>query len=280
MPRKRFFHTGEFAKIVGVNKRTLHYYDAEGIFRPAHVEPNGYRSYSFRQFYPFFLIRQFRAMGLDLAEIKEYMEHRSPARLDALLAAQQEWLRGELARVKRQMQSVRNQRALLAQARTVVCDTVARQHLPEAHLILSRNTRELAAKGDENGLESAAMEHVRYVIDQQASVGYAIGAMIALEDFLTPGSEERESYYFTITDRPIRQIAPARAHLRPAGDYLVTYFRGDYYDTAPSYARLRAYLAAHHLTPGPFSYEESIIEEMSSRDVRDYLTRIVIPICA
>ena len=48
MARKRSFHTGEFARIVGVNKRTLHYYDEEGIFRPAHVEPNGYRSYSFQ----------------------------------------------------------------------------------------------------------------------------------------------------------------------------------------------------------------------------------------
>ena len=64
MARKRSFHTGEFARIVGVNKRTLHYYDAQGIFRPARVEPNGYRSYSFQQFYPFYMLRHFRAMGL------------------------------------------------------------------------------------------------------------------------------------------------------------------------------------------------------------------------
>ena len=100
MARKLSFHTGEFAKIVGVNKRTLHYYDEEGIFRPAHVEPNGYRSYSFQQFYPFYMLRHFRSMGLDLAEIKEYMEHRSPARLDALLTEQQAWLTGEMERLR------------------------------------------------------------------------------------------------------------------------------------------------------------------------------------
>ncbi len=29
-----------------------------------------------------------------------------------------------------------------------------------------------------------------------------------------------------------------------------------------------------------YSYEESILEEMSSRDVRDYLTRILVPVVA
>ena len=92
MKRRLTFHTGEFARIVGVNKRTLHYYDEQGIFKPDHVAENGYRSYSFRQFYPFYLLRMLRGMGLEISEIKEYMEHRSPARLDALLGEQQQWL--------------------------------------------------------------------------------------------------------------------------------------------------------------------------------------------
>ena len=74
MKRRLTFHTGEFARIVGVNKRTLHYYDEQGIFKPDHVAENGYRSYSFRQFYPFYLLRMLRGMGLEISEIKEYME--------------------------------------------------------------------------------------------------------------------------------------------------------------------------------------------------------------
>ena len=50
MARRMTFHTGEFARITGVNKRTLHYYDSEGIFSPDSIEPNGYRAYSSRQF--------------------------------------------------------------------------------------------------------------------------------------------------------------------------------------------------------------------------------------
>ena len=58
------FQTGEFAKLCGVNKRTLHYYDEQGIFSPDHVGENHYRYYSARQRYPFIMIRLRRQMGL------------------------------------------------------------------------------------------------------------------------------------------------------------------------------------------------------------------------
>lgn len=280
MARKRSFHTGEFARIVGVNKRTLHYYDAQGIFRPARVEPNGYRSYSFQQFYPFYMLRHFRAMGLDLAEIKEYMEHRSPARLDALLTEQQAWLTGELARLQHQMRIVRNQRALLAQAAHVTCGRVEEVVLPAAHLVISRNVRKLALQGDSPTLERAMTEHLRYVFEHKADAGYGMGFMLSPEEYLTPGRENFESYYFTVTERPLRAIERPYRFERSAGRYLVTYFAGDYEDTARPYALLRDYLRVHHLRAAGYSYEESILEEMSSRDVRDYLTRILVPVAA
>lgn len=278
MARKLSFHTGEFAKIVGVNKRTLHYYDEEGIFRPAHVEPNGYRSYSFQQFYPFYMLRHFRSMGLDLAEIKEYMEHRSPARLDALLTEQQAWLTGEMERLRHQMRIVRNQRALLAQAEKIVCGRVEEVERKAAHLILSENVRTLARSGETPTIERVIIEHLRYVAERRADAGFGIGVMISPEEYLTPGRENIESYYFTVTEQPLRAIDKAYRWQRPAGRYLVTYFAGDYEDTRASYDLLRAYLAAHDLRAVGFAYEESILEDTSSRDVRDYLTRILVPV--
>ena len=183
MARKLSFHTGEFAKIVGVNKRTLHYYDEEGIFRPAHVEPNGYRSYSFQQFYPFYMLRHFRSMGLDLAEIKEYMEHRSPARLDALLTEQQAWLTGEMERLRHQMRIVRNQRALLAQAEKIVCGRVEEVERKAVHLILSENVRTLARSGETLTIERVIIEHLRYVAERRADAGFGIGVMISPEEY-------------------------------------------------------------------------------------------------
>ena len=45
--------TGQFAKIVRVSKDTLFYYDKIGLFKPEIVSKNGYRYYSYNQYYTF-----------------------------------------------------------------------------------------------------------------------------------------------------------------------------------------------------------------------------------
>ena len=84
MHKQVIFHTGEFARMVGVNKKTLHYYDAQGIFCPDSVAPNGYRCYSSRQLYAFQLIRTLRELGLSLEEIRSSLARRSPQGLTTL----------------------------------------------------------------------------------------------------------------------------------------------------------------------------------------------------
>ena len=46
MKNKKYFLTsGEFAKMNGSNKRTLHYYNDIGLFRPEMIDENGYHYY-------------------------------------------------------------------------------------------------------------------------------------------------------------------------------------------------------------------------------------------
>lgn len=40
-----FFRTGEFARMLSVEKSVLIYYDRIGLFCPVHVDSNGYRCY-------------------------------------------------------------------------------------------------------------------------------------------------------------------------------------------------------------------------------------------
>lgn len=44
-----FFRTGEFARMLSVEKSVLIYYDRIGLFCPVHVDGNGYRCYSAEQ---------------------------------------------------------------------------------------------------------------------------------------------------------------------------------------------------------------------------------------
>lgn len=63
----------EFAKLHGVNKRTLHYYDRVGLFEPVYKESNRYRYYDCMQSIDFENIRMLRELNMGINEIKEYL---------------------------------------------------------------------------------------------------------------------------------------------------------------------------------------------------------------
>ena len=56
--------TAQFAKLHEVNKRTLHYYDEIGLFRPLTKAENGYRYYDISQSIDFEYIRMLKEFYL------------------------------------------------------------------------------------------------------------------------------------------------------------------------------------------------------------------------
>lgn len=69
------FSIGEMAKINNLSVQALRHYDKVGIIKPSYInEETGYRYYSANQFVIVDLIKQCKAMGLSLDEIKEIIE--------------------------------------------------------------------------------------------------------------------------------------------------------------------------------------------------------------
>ncbi len=83
-----YYKTGEFAELVGLNKRTLHYYDEIGIFRPSYVGENGYRYYSVNQMDQLALIVTLRDLGVSLKDIRTCLDSSDVEQLNHLLEEQ------------------------------------------------------------------------------------------------------------------------------------------------------------------------------------------------
>ena len=94
-----FFRTGEFARMLSVEKSVLIYYDRIGLFCPVHVDSNGYRCYSAEQTRDFHFIRLLRDLGLSLDEIAAALSARDAASLEALFRARASALDREIARL-------------------------------------------------------------------------------------------------------------------------------------------------------------------------------------
>ena len=84
--KKYLYTTGEFAKLNGVNKRTLHYYDEIGLFSPEIKGENGYRYYTCFQMVQLELILILRRAGLSIEEIIRYQQSPSGTSFADLLA--------------------------------------------------------------------------------------------------------------------------------------------------------------------------------------------------
>ncbi len=98
---KKYFRTAEFAQMAGLNKKTLHYYDEIGLFRPAYVNEKGYRFYTVLQLDRLALIVALRDLGLPLKKIHEYLECRDSDRLDRLLEEQGHEIDRRIAQLRR-----------------------------------------------------------------------------------------------------------------------------------------------------------------------------------
>lgn len=71
--KESYLQAAAFAALAGVNKKTLHYYDEIGLFRPAYVNEKGYRFYTPFQLDRLALIITLRDLGVPLQVIREYL---------------------------------------------------------------------------------------------------------------------------------------------------------------------------------------------------------------
>lgn len=83
----------EIAKLSGVSVRTLHYYDSIDLLRPAYVNSNGYRQYSFADVEKLQKIILLKEVGFSLVDIKKVMVNRNEETQRFILEKQQEILR-------------------------------------------------------------------------------------------------------------------------------------------------------------------------------------------
>lgn len=87
----------ELARLRKVTSETLRHYDRVGLIKPDYVDPQTrYRYYSIRQYERLGTIKELRALGLSIDEIKEYFDGRNLEKSLAILKERQRLLIREI----------------------------------------------------------------------------------------------------------------------------------------------------------------------------------------
>lgn len=263
------FTTGAFAALCGVSKHTLFHYDAVGVFSPGVKGENGYRYYGAAQIEVFHVISALKELDMPLADIKAYLDRRSPRELAALLEQKERALTRKLAELRRTRDLLRRKLALTREAMAVTPGEFFFREEAAATLICT----EAPYFFDDESTALAVAEHVAYLNAHDIWSPYPIGAML---DPAAVGAGEGEGWYshlYTRVDRPGRGV---NVFEKPAGRYLNFCHDKGYDDLPAVYHTVLDYAARAGLSlRGPF-YEDVLLDELSVRGYQRYMLQISI----
>ncbi len=96
----------DMAKLHGLTRQTLIYYDSIDLFKPDRVDDNGYRMYSWRQIPHLREICFLRSLGIELKEIAEHFENRNPEQELEFLRNRKQSIEQEIARLQKARENI------------------------------------------------------------------------------------------------------------------------------------------------------------------------------
>lgn len=266
----KYFNSGEFAKLCGVNKQTLIYYDNMEIFSPEITDTNGYRYYSYKQYDIFNIILALKEMNTSLKEIKMYLDNRTPDTLVELFEARKLELNREIQKLNRVSQLIEVKINITKQASKINYKGVRLEEKQEEYLILSKPIRQ----HDYKIYFKTLVEYINYCYDNNLDDGYPVSSIISKENILTQNYSHLSYYYIKINNK----IDIEYCFVKPKGKYAIIYHYGDYENTHKTYNILLKYLKENKLNIISNSYESTILDSLSVKNPADYITELSVQV--
>ncbi len=266
MKKKQFLYsTGKFAKLNGINKRTLHYYDEIGLFSPEFKDENGYRYYTCFQSVQLELILILRKIGLSIEEIIRYQQSPSGASLAELITEKKRLIDQsvqELLRTKTFLEQKSDKLSLSLTAEHAKVEMIT---LPKQRILLSGP---ITGAFDDDDFAVAGEFSLR--LKEVFGLYDNFGSRIQAEQILSGNCHNYDCFFaYGRADIDIYDT------IRPAGSYLRTFCVGGWERLEEVYRILCRFAEYNHLELSGYAYEEGL-NEMSLKDRDGYITMILV----
>lgn len=265
MNKKRYCSTGEFARLAGVTKHTLFYYDETGLFSPEIKLENGYRYYAYEQLDVFDIIWMLKELDVSLEKIKEYMDRRTPERLLELLQNEDEIVRKKIKELNKTREWIQKKKKALEDTISVNPGEITIREEPMRYLI-----QRMVSSADER---IWAQEIGNLFNDcEQAGIKshYGIGYRQNMEDISAGIFDNYHIFYEMLDQKP----AKIEYEVKPAGMYLIAYHTGSYRSIGDTYRKMLTHAMHSGIILGSYCYEDSLLDSLTVSGEEEYLTKI------
>lgn len=265
----KLFTIGQFATLHEINKKTLMWYDEIGLLKPACIQENGYRYYTYQQSFTLEIILMLRELNISTSEIRGFLEHRSAAALETLLGE-------KLAELDQTISHLMAIKKVMADRRQDMV-TLRGLDLSDIQIITKKEPHYFVTVDISQGLpfESELELVVRAAKDYQLHRlrDATYGAMLPV-DRLYAKEFDRYSDLYLELPFPTHKTG---LHVQPPGAYLRAFCQGNWERLPHRYQEILAYAEARHLRFSGFAYEKGL-NEIVLDTMDDYITQIELPI--
>lgn len=268
--KKIYFPTGKFAKLFGISKKTLFYYDEIGLFKPEKILPNGYRLYSNTQIELLNAIYTLKDVGMNLKEIKKFIDKRNPKDIINILNFEIDELEKEITRLELKKQSLLNKVKIINEGENFNNDIYI-EIQKEEYLTFSNKLNNNAE--DFFDLQEYLC-HLTYCFDNNLNIGYPVGITISKENLEKGNFTEYERYFTKVN----KNFSIQNIKIKKEGTYVVGYSKGYYDKTYIAYKKILNFINKNKLTISGCSYEQVLIDEFVTPNIDDYIIKISIPV--
>lgn len=243
----KLYKVAEFARLCGLPKDTVLYYDRIGLLRPAKVGSNGYRYYTFDQLFTANLIEGLKLSHMTLDEIRDFMSAPDVDAYHAQAARSLDELEQRIRLLQQAHASITVVDKLSGEWVEYGCGEPFASEMPQAGFLVHpkpfshfddgvRFPRQLKELLDFAHVEDLAfvplVGELRFGEEAQ---GVQAGSYAALRVFDSP-----------------RELSSFSYHVRPQGAYLCANFFGSYDELPGFYAAFRKMAAdAQHRVSEP-----------------------------
>ncbi len=252
-----------FARLSGISRPNLIFYDKIGLLQPAKRGNNGNRYYSQYQLGTTYMILILREIGLSLAEIGTFSKHRTPERMSALFSLQKKKARQGIQKLQDAIDVMQVYVQMAEEVEDIRADKITIQRCAADPIFpgpaIDYSTGKTYAQ--------AIIDFWHYCQAAHIPLNYPLGARISKKQLMAGEWHKPEQLYLRTRHSSKRKTA---------GLYAVGYARGNYGQTDGLYKRLVRYIRKCGYVIAGEAYEEYPLNEVSIQNPQDFLIRIAI----
>lgn len=271
MLETKLFNISEFAKISGVTRQTLIYYDRIGLFSPAVTDENKYRKYSHSQIETISAITVLTDLGVPLKKIKTILSDVSPEKTVEVLNYQLDIIKEKITELgdlenmlSLRINQIKNGEEASLNLNRFFFETVEKD-------IPFYVGKELNCKQTDIP-DEVMIDFFTTLENTKIPMIFSMGALKKAAAVINGKADELSRVSFRLSDEKNANF------FMPRGKYLVGYGKGDYGNVKDFYDKMLDYVNKNNLCPQGFFYEEYLIDELSEKNPDNFIFKVGVKI--